>query len=54
MPNATPTSNQRTPSDDATRVDPARNEGAPQKPVTRTPEPVDAADDPYDNVACTD
>jgi hypothetical protein len=55
MPTATPTSSQRTPSDDAPRAEaPAGDEARLPKPVTRAPETVDADEDPYDNVACTD
>jgi hypothetical protein len=54
MPTAIPTSSQRTPSNDAPHTDvAARDEAAPKKPLTHAPE-LDAADDPYDNVACTD
>jgi hypothetical protein len=54
MPTATPTSTQRTPSDDAPRAVAPGDEVRLPKPATRAPEIVDAEDDPYDNVACTD
>jgi hypothetical protein len=55
MPTATPTSSQRTPSDDAPRAPaPGGDEARLLEPVKRVPETVDADDDPYDNVACTD
>jgi hypothetical protein len=55
MPTVTPTSSQRTPSDDALRTDrAARDEAGQPKPSSLRAEPVDPEDDPYDNVACTD
>jgi hypothetical protein len=51
-----PTSNNRTPSDDAPRAERAVcDEVALPKPAARHPETLDAPlDDLYDNVACTD
>lgn len=60
MPTATPSSSQGTPSDDASRADRGArpSEGGPvagtPKPAVSPPEVVDVADNPYDNVACTD
>jgi hypothetical protein len=55
MPTATPTSTERSLSDDAPRASaPGGDDARLPKPAKRVPETVDADYDPYDNVACTD